>query len=463
VDREAAGTGMSTAPFGPAHHPLARTFCGPRDHVFLRDDRQAWTVDRLLSLAGDVAEAVPPGAGARVAVRARSAAFVVASLVGLWQGRRHPLLLDPVVGEEAAGNGHLDDGMPTLVPAWEGAAPPEIAVAETGRATAQPSLPSLDDTILAFFTSGSTGAPKIVPKRDFQLRQQFAIEPAWLGLHGPIRSISLVPAHHILGYIYGFNLPAATGGSVVFPPGSSPRAWIDAVRRERPSLVVGVPLHYRLISQALTEPLPEALYLSSGGMLPASVGEAFRDRAGWPIVQVYGSTEAGGIATRIGVGPWQPLPGLDWHPRAADGRLVIRSPWQDPPHSWHHLDDVVERADAGFALVGRADSVVKVGGRRFSLAEVVQAAQSSPLVDQAQAVTYTRYGELAVALFVVAQRSSGLTQADVRAFLAGRLAPFKVPRTIRVLDELPSHGIGKIDDAALRRLADSDADPGSGS
>jgi acyl-coenzyme A synthetase/AMP-(fatty) acid ligase len=444
-----------------AAHPLARTFDGPRGHVFLADDRESWTVERLLSLARDITDAVPADAGARVAVRARSAAFVVASLLGLWARRRHPLLLDPVVAQEAAGNGLLGEGIPTLVPAWEEPADSEVGVGEQGRGGFVPSMPAFDDTILEFFTSGSTGAPKIVPKRDFQLQQQFAIEPAWLGLRGPIRSISLVPSHHILGYIYGINLPAATGGSVVFPPGSSPRAWIDAVRRERPSLVVGVPLHYRLICQALTGPLPEAVYLSSGGMLPMSVSDAFQERAGWPIVQVYGSTEAGGVATRVGSGPWQPLPGLDWRARAHDRRLVIRSPWQDPPHAWHPLDDVIEPAEPGFVLLGRADSVVKVGGRRFSLAEVVQAAQSSPLVDQAQAVTYTRYGELAVALFVVPRRSAELTAADVRSFLGGRLAPFKVPRTIRVMDELPSRGIGKVDDAALRRLAVADADGGA--
>jgi 2,3-dihydroxybenzoate-AMP ligase len=90
--------------------------------------------------------------------------------------------------------------------------------------------------------------------------------------------------------------------------------------------------------------------------------------------------------------------------------------------------------------------------------EVVQAALSSPLVDQAHAVSYDRYGELAVALFVVARRSVALTPADVRSFLASRLAPFKVPRTIHVLDELPWLGIGKIDELALRRMAVSDCD-----
>jgi len=449
---------MSVGPRDPeASHPLARTFCGPRDHVFLQDDRQKWTVNRLLALAGDIAAAASSGP-TRVAIRARSAAFIVASLAGLWKSRRHPLLLDPAIGDEATGLGHLDPGTPTLVSAWEDTAPGEIAVAETGRGGLEPSLPAAGDMILAFLTSGSTGEPKVVAKRDFQFRRQYEVEPAWLGLAGPINTVSLVPSHHILGYIYGFYLPAATGGRVTFLPGSPPHTWIDAVRRERPSLVVGVPLHYRLISQALSEPLPKAVYISSGGLLPASVSDAFRERAGWPIVQVYGSTEAGGIATRIGSEPWHPMPGVRWKAQAVDSRLMIRSPWQDDPAIWHCQDDVVEPAGDGFGLLGRADSVVKVGGRRFSLAETVQAALSWPSVDQAHAVVYDRYGELAVALFVVARRPLVMTPVDVRAYLAGRLAPFKVPRTIRVLDELPFRGIGKVDELALRRMAASDSE-----
>lgn len=450
---------MSIRPRKPVGgHPLALTFSGPFDRVFLEEDRQTWSVGRLLSLAGDIAAAVPPGSPARVAVRSRSAAFIVASLVGLWKTSRHPLLLDPALGDEASLCGHLDPDMPTLVPAWEDPVAGEIAVAETGRGAFEPLFPAADDAVLAFFTSGSTGEPKIVVKRDYQFRRQYDIEPAWLGLDGPIRAVSLVPSHHILGYIYGFNMPASTGGRVIFLPSSPPHAWIDAVRRERPSLVVGVPLHYRLISQALSEPLPKAVYVSSGGPLPGSIADAFCERGGWPIVQVYGSTEAGGIATRVGSGRWQPMPGVDWQMREDDGRLMIRSPWQDDPDAWHCLDDVIEPEGEGFSLQGRADSVVKVGGRRFSLAEVVQAALSLPAIDQAHAVPYERYGELAVALFVVARRPEELTPSDVRAFLATKLAPFKVPRTIRVLEELPLHGIGKVDDLALRRAAASDAD-----
>lgn len=445
------GAAMSTAA-----HPLARTFLGPHDRVFLEEDRQPWTVGRLLSLAGAIRTAAPAGHN-RVAVRARSAAFVVASLLALWKDRRYPLLLDPAIGDEAASLRRRDPSLVTLVPEWEEAASGEVAIGISPCADFEPAFPAAGDIVLAFFTSGSTGEPKIVPKRDFQFRRQFEIEPAWLGLEGPVRTVSLVPSHHILGYIYGFMFPAATGGCVVFLPGSPPRTWIDAVRQQQPSLVVGVPLHYRLIHQALTEPLPEAIYLSSGGPLPPSVAEAFRERAGWPIVQVYGSTEAGGIATRTGFGCWHPMPGVEWQAHAEDGRLILRSPWQPDPSVWHRQDDVIEPSGEGFKLIGRADSVVKIGGRRFSLAEAVQGALAMPSVDQAHAVTYQRYGELAVALFVVPRRAAVVTPADVRAFLAARLAPFKVPRTIRVVDELPLRGIGKVDEPQLRRLAEWDS------
>jgi len=104
---------------------------------------------------------------------------------------------------------------------------------------------------------------------------------------------------------------------------------------------------------------------------------------------------------------------------------------------------------------------VKIGGRRFSTGEIVQTALAAPGIAQAHALAYDRFGEPAIALFVVpavgppSWASAALSAADVRAHLASRLAPFKVPRTIQVLGELPTLGIGKVDEAALRVLATS--------
>ena len=96
--------------------------------------------------------------------------------------------------------------------------------------------------------------------------------------------------------------------------------------------------------------------------------------------------------------------------------------------------------------------MVKVAGKRFSTDEVVRAAQSMEGVDQAAAVTYERFGEIAVALFVVPAGGAALDEAELRAWLGRSLATFKIPRTVRALSDLPRLGSGKVDRPALREL-----------
>jgi acyl-coenzyme A synthetase/AMP-(fatty) acid ligase len=342
--------------------------------------------------------------------------------------------------------------MPVLAPPHISDPWDDVVVSETGGTPIAASFPPANAPEVAFFTSGSTGEPKIVHKKAYQLAEQHEVEARWLDLAGPIPVLCLVPAFHILGYIYGFYLPAAGRGTTVFHRGGAPQNWVDQIRARQPGLVVGVPSHYRLMSQVLASPLPKATYLCSGAPLDQAVGEEFRRRSGSPVLEVYGSTETAAVATRLGHGPWRPFPGLSWQSREADGRLLVASAWQDHPGEWCVTNDVVATGGGTFQLVGRADSVVKVGGRRFSTGEVVQAALAEPRVEQAHAVVYDRFGELAVALFVVPCKDAMLTAADVRSQLSGRLASFKVPRTIQVVAGFPTRGIGKVDEEALRAL-----------
>jgi acyl-coenzyme A synthetase/AMP-(fatty) acid ligase len=438
-------------------HPFAATFSAGADRVFLEEEGQIWTVGRILSLAADVARAVPTDAPEMVAVRSESAAFVVAALLGLWKTGRYPLLLDPALRTDAGALDLISDVAPVLVGARDVEGPADVGIAESRTDELSPVFPRDETVFAAFFTSGSTGSPKLIRKMFFQLARQFAVEPGHLGLHGPVSVLSLVAMHHILAFMYGFCVPASTGGRTVFVRGVTPALWIEEIFRQRPSLVIAVPTHYRLMAKILDRPLPVAVYLSSGAPLTPDVGEEFLRRGGQPIEQVYGSTEGGGVATRVGTGAWTPIPGLKWRISEADGRLQVFAPWQIDPANWTTLDDVVARVGEGFELVGRADSVVKVAGRRFSTDEISRVARMHPSVDEAQAVVFHRYGEPAVALFVVPRKPATLTAAELRSFLSGSLAPFKVPRAIHVIDALPMIGIGKIDIEALKsRLARED-------
>lgn len=446
---------------------LAATFAGPRNHVLIREPAphptsqdvettqacpadDVWTVGRLLAYAADVERALPADAGPLVGVRGHSAAFVVAASLGLWRSGRAPLLIDPALTTEPSSMRVGDGPMLVMAPASVHDIWASVHVGESGGAPVTARLPLGDDLEVAFFTSGSTGEPKIVRKQARQFEAQHAREIPWHGLSGAVTVLSFVPAYHILGYIYALSTPAAGSGCAVFAPKWPPRAWLDRIRDLRPALVVGVPSHYRLLSQLVTEPLPPATYLCSGGPLDPAVGEAFRRRAGCDIVQIYGSTETAGIAARRGAGAWEPFPGLRWQARASDGRLLLDAPWLDVPGEWFVTDDVAAEEGTSFRLIGRADSVVKVGGRRFSTSEIVKAAATLPAVEQAHAVVYSRFGEAAVALFVVPRRGAEIEAGDVRAALASRLAAFKIPRTIHVVSALPMRGIGKVDEEALR-------------
>lgn len=436
-----------------SENPFSRTFLSESDRPFLEEDGRSWTVGRLLSFAADVDRALPPSTGAIAAIRSRSAAFIVASLLALWKAGRHGVLLDPALRREPES---LGDGAPitTLVHpedvlGWK----EEIVVRETGATGLVPRFPDDPQPTVVFFTSGSTGEPKLVVKKSYQLARQFEVEPASHGLTAPISVLSLVPAHHILGFVYGVLFPAASGGTVAFCHGAAPPAWVQWMRKIRPAVVVGVPTHYRHLSGLLDQPLPRAVYLSSGAPLSPEVGRKFRRRAGWPIVEMYGSTESGGVAKREGDGPWVPLPGVKWR-CDDDNRLCVASAWQEAPESWVRTDDLAVLERGGFRLLGRADSVVKVGARRFSTEEVVRAVRSMAAVDQAAATVYSRYGEAAVALFVTPRPGETLAVAGVIDHLRSRLAAFKLPRTIRILDALPTLGIGKIDLERLRGLVE---------
>jgi acyl-coenzyme A synthetase/AMP-(fatty) acid ligase len=445
---------MKTAAGGAER--LAPTFAGDPAHVFLIENGDTWTVGRLLAYAHDVARAIPADAGPLVGVRSHTAAFVVASLLASWKVGRSPVLVDPELISEPAGLRSAGERMAVVAPAHAADPRRDVAVAETGGPPLVPAFPRRDDPEVAFFTSGSTGEPRIVRKLAYQLSEQHAVEAPWLGLAGPLTVLCFVPAFHILGYIYGFDMPACGHGTTVFCRGGGPQLWADQIRARQPALVVAVPSHYRLMAQVLTSPLPSAMYLCSGAPLDQVIGDEFRRRAGAPVLQVYGSTETGGVATCLDGGPWRVFPGLAWQSRESDGRLLVTSAWQDREADWYVTGDAVAADGETFRLLGRADSVVKVGGRRFSTGEVVQAALADPRIDLAHAIVYDRFGEAAVALFVVPRDHARVTAADVRSALAARLAPFKVPRSVQVLTALPSRGIGKVDEAALRTLVSPD-------
>jgi acyl-coenzyme A synthetase/AMP-(fatty) acid ligase len=318
-------------------------------------------------------------------------------------------------------------------------------------------LPSDDQPFASLLTSASSGENKLIEKRGFQMYRQAEALASVLPLHGSGRVLSFVPPYHLLGFFYGLVLPLVQGAETVLATEVTGVAMAELLEKYRPDLVVGTATHYRFLVRATEHATlrpSSTAYLSSGAPLDPAVAEAFAARFGTPVLDFYGSTELGGVAYRAWPAPYRAMPSVRWRIDPETAALEVWSPWaSEGPATWLSTDDAAELAgDDGFRLLGRRDHVVKVGGKRFSTIEVEEALRTMPGVAEAAAFPYARFGEPALAAAVAPEPGASLDETAVRAFLAERLASFKLPRSILLLARLPRGSHDKIDYPALRVL-----------
>jgi acyl-coenzyme A synthetase/AMP-(fatty) acid ligase len=340
------------------------------------------------------------------------------------------------------------------------------AIAQAPPSAAPPALgPSRSsEASLSLFTSGSTGEPKAVPKRLGQIEAEIAtLHELW----GPAlegRAIfSTVSHQHIYGLLFFALLPICSGT----PFCSERLAYPESIAElgGRSSALVASPAFLKRAVEARIPPLPagrEALVFSSGGNLPEEIGRAAKPVFGADILEIYGSSETGGIAyRRSGLGdPYRPFAGIQVG-IAEDGRIRLRSPYL-AESGFITIDDLGEiSADGGLRLLGRADSVVKIEEKRVSLAEVEARIALTGLSREARALALESAGRqvIGVALspseagraILVAEGRHALV-ARLREQLSAYFAPVLLPRKWRFVDALPANEQGKVLKENLARL-----------
>tara|TARA_B100000609_G_scaffold197025_1_gene193397 strand:+ start:439 stop:1815 length:1377 start_codon:yes stop_codon:yes gene_type:complete len=446
----------------PAH--IRQALTRPQDDVILTYKGETYNLGQLHALASGFASTLKEASGPRcVALYLHSPFHLLAAILGAWKAEHEPVLIDPTSRSEIqtiieqtptisfiAHPSHLPDH--TRILPW-----PQTSDTQSPHTW---KMPAVESPFVSFFTSGSEGRSKLVPKLGRQVYAHVGSASHMLGAPRGCRTVSFVPLFHILGFSYGLMVPLRMGGACVAMAGQPPAAMKQALLQHRPDMVVGTAIHYRFLNAILEdgEQLPDAIYISSGAPLPANVRDRFFEKTGHRIHELYGSTETAGIAMRIGSAPWRPYPGAEV--KIEDERLCVRSPWThaDPQCPWYQTHDIAEPDGDGFQLLGRAGNIIKIGGKRFSSAEVEQAIRQHPEVEDVAAVPYQRHGdEPALAAFVVTKDASTLDARALREALSQQLAPFKLPRTITFLPSLPRKKLQKLDYATLRALAQETA------
>jgi len=436
--------------------------------LFRARDRE-WTTGAILATAERLRATFAANEGP-IGVAFAQQGSILAALLAAWSTGRRVLLIDPGLKREAdvVRRNFVGIRIYTDRPSTDDRIDLGDALASVVPATTPLdwlTLPANDESFASLLTSASTGENKVIEKLGFQMYRQAEALTSVLAMPDRGRVLSFVPPYHLLGFFYGLVLPLVQGAETVLATELTGVAMVELLAKYRPDVVVGTATHYRFLVRAAGQqsvPPSTTVYLSSGAPLDPAVAEAFAARFGTPVRDFYGSTELGGVAYRTHPTSYRAMPGVRWRIDAETAALDVQSPWASAGQgTWLSTDDAAELADdGGFRLLGRRDHVVKVGGKRFSTVEVEQILRTMPGVAEVAVFPYARFGEPALAAAVEPDPGVSLDQIVVRAFLAERLASYKLPRSISVLAQLPHGSHDKVDYGALRaEVAENEVKP----
>lgn len=317
---------------------------------------------------------------------------------------------------------------------------------------------SEDSRIATLLTSGSTGGPQLFFKSARQLFGEAILLSGLLQLGESSTVLSTTACHHVYGLLFSVLAPWAGGSRLVTDERNEPGAFhpdpiADLVTRHEVTHLITVPAHLRALLQAPIRLGAIRTVVCSAAALDPRDAKAFEDRFSVEVVDVLGSTETGGIATRRPAASksWSPLSGVEVH-LGQHEQLMIRSPFLEHPEVPYESGDRARiHADGTFEHLGRTDGVIKVGGKRISRQEIEVIAKELVGVKDAACISRQVSGLRGEEVLLAAE-SGEVDAAAIKKHLRTRLDPVFVPRRIRVVNELPRTDRGKIHREALEAL-----------
>ncbi|WP_405525917.1 AMP-binding protein [Streptomyces avidinii] len=361
-------------------------------------------------------------------------------------------------------------------------------------ARAQASL-SPDDPINIQYTSGTTGFPKGATLSHHNILNNGFFVGELCGYGERDRVCIPVPFYHCFGMVMGNLACTSHGAAMVIPaPAFDPEATLAAVEAEACTSLYGVPT---MFIAELAAPGFDGYDLSSlrtgimaGSPCPVEVMTEVIERMGMAEVSIcYGMTETSPVSTQtrvddsierrvstVGrVGPHLEVKVVDPQsgrtvPRGAPGELCTRGYsvmlgyWGEPektaeavdPEGWMHTGDLaVMDGDGYLSITGRIKDMVIRGGENLYPREIEEFLHAHPDVMDVQVIGVpdTKYGEELMAWVRMRDGAEPLTAQAVRAYCAGRLAHFKIPRYVHVVEEFPMTVTGKIRKIEMRAMA----------
>lgn len=309
-----------------------------------------------------------------------------------------------------------------------------------------------DTSVVRLYTSGSTGAPEPQTRTLAQLFRGAHVLAARLDeeVEGGVRSlgqiICSVPPQHMFGLETSVMLPLVTGipvhGRKPLLPADVHAAFSDSALE---GAWVATPLHLRALARSsLTLPRCR-LMLASTMHLSAALAEQAEKFGGAPVMEIYGSTETGVVAMRRTAREvsWRPVEGVSIEP--CDSGTRVRGTHFPSPQLL--ADGVEPDGGGGFMLLGRQGDLIKIGGKRASLASLNRVLEDLPGLTEG--TFYLPLPNSGMQRLVLIHAGPPLDRVATHRWLRSHIDPLFLPRAIIRVERLPRTGTGKLPRAAL--------------
>ncbi len=328
-------------------------------------------------------------------------------------------------------------------------------VMDTAGGTETFEIPQIDvrQRVAVVFTSGSTGTPLPHDKTWGGLVGSVQAEALSLGLlrNAPCAIVGTVPPQHMYGFESTVLMCWSNGNALCHARPFYPADICQALAAvPAPRVLVSSPAHLRALLDAGLD-LPElSLVVSATAPLSERLAQNVEALCSAPLMEIYGSTETGLIATRrpTQAAEWQLLPGIKL--TARDDRVYASGGHVEALTA---LSDVIEPvADGKFLLCGRIADLVNIAGKRHSLASLNHLLNTIPGVVDGAFYMPDDAGHDHIARLAACVVAPGLDAPHLLKALREHIDPVFLPRPLLFVDALPRNGTGKLPRAALQAL-----------
>ena len=344
-----------------------------------------------------------------------------------------------------------------------------------------------DDLAVILYTSGTSSSPKGVMLTSGNLDSNAADAIAHAQFSQQMTFLGVLPMFHALGLMAGFLVPLSLGCRVIYQARFAPAATLELIVKNKIQVLLAVPTMYALLANCKSvsrESMASVMYAISGGeALPLALLEKYKSELGIDMLEGFGLTETSPMVSFCV--PWAHKPGSvgkalpNVELRIVDeaekilgpnqdgelwirGRNVMKGYLNKPAETaavltadgWFKTGDIARVDDDGFLFItGRKKELIIMAGEKIAPYEIEEVLRKHPAVLLAAVIGVkdAQRGEVPVAFI---QLEPGLTEKptaqEIRVFVRQRLAPYKMPRDVYFLEDMPRSPTGKILKRALR-------------